>query len=413
MIFEMKGEEIFYLLIIFIVGEFILERVLERLNTSSMKSTLPKELNGIYDEKEYSRFQSYKRVCGKAGLISSTISFTAVLAMFLFGGFAYVDGLVRGFVESETMVTVIFFGLLMLGSGIISLPIEIYSIFSIEEHYGFNKMTRKIFILDKIKGALLGAVLGGGLLSLIVWIFQNYSDSFWYLTWGVITLFSILMTLFYSNLIVPLFNKQEPLEEGELRDAIESFGKRVGFDITNIFVIDGSKRSSKANAYFTGFGSKKRIVLYDTLIDELEVEEVVAVLAHEIGHYKKRHTISGMITSIITTGATLFLLSLIINSDSIYSALGVAERGFHIGLLVFSILLSPVNLILGVLMNIWSRFNEYQADRFAVENYGSAPLISGLKKISVKALSNLTPHPAYEFVYYSHPSLLKRVKAML
>jgi STE24 endopeptidase len=219
--------------------------------------------------------------------------------------------------------------------------------------------------------------------------------------------------MFYSNIIVPLFNKQTPLEEGSLRNKIQDFADKVGFKLNNIYVIDGSKRSTKANAYFTGLGKKKRIVLFDTLINDLEEEEIVAVLAHEVGHYKKKHTVWGFISSVINTGMILFLFSLIVKNPEIYEALGVQTPGIHIALIVFGILLSPLNLVVGILLNIWSRHNEYEADNFAKVNYEGVKLISALKKISVNALSNLTPHPLYEFVHYSHPSLLRRINKIL
>jgi len=232
---------------------------------------------------------------------------------------------------------------------------------------------------------------------------------FWIYAWLVVAVFSIFMSMFYSNLIVPLFNKQTPLKEGELRSSIEDFAQKVGFKLDNIFVIDGSKRSAKANAYFTGLGPKKRIVLYDTLINDMETDELVAVLAHEIGHYKKNHIIQGLIISLIQTGIVLFIFSLLIDSPLLSKALGVEEPNFHIGLIAFGILYSPVSFVLGIFMNMLSRKNEYQADAFAAKNYRPEALASALKKLSVKNLSNLTPHPKYVFFNYSHPPLLERL----
>jgi STE24 endopeptidase len=307
-------------------------------------------------------------------------------------------------------VALFFFGIIMLASEIVSLPLSYYSTFVIEEKYGFNKSTKKIFWLDKIKGLLLTAILGGVILSLIIWFYQLTGENFWIYAWILVAAFAVFTNMFYSKLIVPLFNKQKPLEDGNLKTAIESYAKKVGFTLNNIFVIDGSKRSSKANAYFSGFGSQKRITLYDTLINDLEEDEIVAVLAHEVGHYKRKHIIFNLFSSIALTGLMLFLLSLFINSPLLSEALGVTIPSFHIGLIAFGILYSPISEITGLFMNYVSRKFEYQADNYAKETFSGKPLITSLKKLSKNSLSNLTPHPSYVFVHYSHPTLLERIK---
>jgi STE24 endopeptidase len=243
----------------------------------------------------------------------------------------------------------------MFASDIINIPFSVYDTFVIEEKYGFNKTTPKTFVFDQVKGWLLGAIIGGGLLALIIFIYQKTQNMFWIYAWAVVAAFSIFMAMFYSNLIVPLFNKQTPLEEGELRTAIQQFAEKVGFKLDNIFVINGSKRSTKANAYFTGLGAKKRIVLYDTLIEEMETDEIVAVLAHEIGHYKKKHVIQGLIISLVQAGIVLFIFSLLIDNPHLSKALGVEEPNFHIGLVAFGILYAPVSFVLGIFMNQLSR----------------------------------------------------------
>jgi STE24 endopeptidase len=263
-----------------------------------------------------------------------------------------------------------------------------------------------------LKGYLLGAIIGGGLLALIIYIYQLTTSSFWIYAWLVVSGFSIFMVLFYSNLIVPLFNKQTPLPDGELKSAIENFSDKVGFKLDNIYVIDGSKRSTKANAYFTGFGSKKRVVLYDTLINDLTTNELVAVLAHEIGHYKKHHVLWSLLLGILQTGIVLFIFSLFVGSSELSAALGVNTPSFHIGLIGFGILYSPISMVTGLAMNIFSRKNEYQADAFAAKYFDASELRSALKKLSVKNLSNLRPHPAYVFFHYSHPTLLQRLNAL-
>ena len=281
----------------------------------------------------------------------------------------------------------------MLGSDLLMLPFSIYDTFVIEEKFGFNKTTPKIFILDKLKSWFVGGVIGGGLLAVIIWFYNLTGKNFWIWAWVLVSVFTIFMTMFYSNIIVPLFNKQTPLEEGELRSAIEEFSGKAGFKLDNIYVIDGSKRSTKSNAYFTGLGSKKRIVLYDTLINDLSKEQIVAVLAHEIGHYKKKHTLTGTILGIIQTGFTLFIFSLFLNNPHLSAALGVTRPNFHISVIAFGILYSPVSLMIGLLFNQISRKNEFQADRFAAEHYTAEYLISALKNLTSKNLSNLTPHP--------------------
>lgn len=403
-------EIIFWIIIAILVLDFLFENYLKYLNTSRKGSKLPGELKGIYDEEKYARQQNYQRENHRFGMVTGTFSFLVTLAMFAFYGFAFVDGIVWNIASHAILAALLFFGIIMFASDIISMPFSVYDTFVIEEKYGFNKTTPKTFILDQIKGWLIGALIGGGLLALIIFIYQKTQSMFWIYAWMVVAVFSIFMAMFYSNLIVPLFNKQTPLEDGELRNAIQQFAGKVGFKLDNIFVINGSKRSTKANAYFTGLGAKKRIVLYDTLIDEMETDEIVAVLAHEIGHYKKKHVIQGLFISLLQTGIVLFIFSLLIDNQHLSKALGVEKPNFHIGLVAFGILYSPVSFVLGIFMNKLSRKNEYQADAFAAQNFKPEPLASALKKLSQKNLSNLTPHPFYVFFNYSHPPLLERLK---
>lgn len=401
---------VFIIIILIIVFDYLLDQFLEYLNSTKRGSKLPVELNDIFSENDFVKQQNYEKTTGKFGYITSTFSLIIMLLMFFFNGFASVNSIAINITQNNILVSLIFFGILMFASDILNTPFSIYGTFVIEEKFGFNKTTVKTFILDKIKGWLLAVIIGGILLSVIVWFYYFAGNLFWLYAWAAISSFTILMTMFYSTLIVPLFNKQTKLEDGELKTAIEKFSNSVGFKLDNIYKIDGSKRSTKANAYFSGLGKKKRIVLYDTLINDLSTNEIVAVLAHEIGHYKKKHTLTTIIISVLQMGITLFILSLFVGSPALSKALGVNQPSFHIGLIAFGILYSPISTIIGLGMNIISRKNEYEADNFAKTYFNEDDLISALKKLSGKSLSNLTPHPAYVFFHYSHPSLLQRIK---
>lgn len=408
----MTPETLFYIIIAILVFDFTFGLWIDYLNYRHRKTRIPEELQGIYDQEQYLKQQEYKKVNTRFGFLSGTFSFIVLMVFLLAGGFLWVDTMIRSITENPILMALLFFGILMFASDILGTPFSVYQTFVIEERFGFNKTTPGTFILDKLKGWLLGIVIGGGLLALIIYIYLKVPEMFWVYAWIVITAFTVFMTLFYSNLIVPLFNKQAPLEEGELREKITGFINKAGFKLKNIFVINGSKRSTKANAYFTGFGPKKRIVLYDTLINDLGKDEIVAVLAHETGHYKKKHVLTNLVVSILQTGFTLYLLSLFIKSPLLSAALGVEQHSFHIGLVAFGILYSPISFILGIFMNLYSRKAEYQADRFAAKYGYGKELIEGLKKLTRKNLSNLTPHPLYVFFHFSHPTLLQRMRAL-
>lgn len=406
----MNPQTLFYIIVLIIIVDFIIDKVLDALNAKHFDDPIPKELKDVYDKEEYEKSQRYKKERYKFGMITSTFSVVLMLAFLFFDGFAYVDSIARSITENSILIVLIFFGIIMFASDLLTLPFSWYSTFVIEEKYGFNKTTKATFILDKLKSWVLMALVGGGILALITWFYQITQKDFWWYTWILLTIFTLFVTMFYAKLIVPLFNKQTPLPEGSLRSKIENYSEKVGFKLDNIFVIDGSKRSTKANAYFSGFGSEKRITLYDTLINDLEDEEIVSVLAHEVGHYKKKHVIVNIAASIITTGFTLWLLSLFVGNPLLSQALGVSQPSFHIGLIAFGILYGPISEVTGLLMNYLSRKFEYQADDFAKNTYNSEALISGLKKLSKTSLSNLTPHKTYVFVHYSHPTLLQRYK---
>jgi STE24 endopeptidase len=406
----MKPTTLFYILIAIIIVSFIIDKILDTLNTKHFDDKIPEELADVYDEQAYKKSQEYKKTTTKFSNLTSAFSIFLTVSFFFADGFKYVDDFARSFTDLPIAVALIFFGVIMLGSDLLTTPFSYYKTFVIEEKFGFNKSTKKLFWLDKLKGGGMSALLGGGILSLIIWFYQFAGENFWLYAWALVAVFSLFINMFYSKLIVPLFNKQKVLEDGELKTAIEKYAKKVGFTVNNIFVIDGSKRSTKANAYFSGFGSQKRITLFDTLINDLETEEIVAVLAHEVGHYKRKHILFNLASSILLTGFTLFILSLFINSSILSEALGVSIPSFHIGLITFGILYSPISEITGIMMNYVSRVFEYQADNYAKETCAAKPLITSLKKLSKNSLSNLTPHPAYVFMYYSHPTLLERIK---
>ncbi len=403
---------IFYLIIIIPVVGFVVQRYLDHLNNLMWSPTLPDKLKGICDEDEYRKTQLYQRENWKLSFWSSAFNLSIIILMIIAGGFAMLDNLARSVSLNMVIISLVFFGMIGLGSDLVNVPFSIYDTFVIEKKFGFNKMTVRTFITDHIKSWFLALLVGVPVLGLITWFYYKTGKSFWIYAWVLITLFSIFINFFYSELIVPLFNKQTPLQEGSLRTAIETFAHKTGFRLKNIYIIDGSKRSTKANAYFSGFGPKKRIVLYDTLQNELTEEEIVAVLAHEIGHYRKKHVLMSLLISVIVTGLMLFLFSLVVNSPRLSQAIGSPEPSFHLGLVVFGILYSPVSLLIGLLTNYISRQNEFAADRFAKEHFNPAALAMALKKLSVKNLSNMMPHPAYVFFHYSHPPLLGRLEKL-
>lgn len=407
---RLSPETLFNIILAIVIIDFLVDKFVDALNAKHFNDPIPAELEDVYDEEEYKRSQAYKKERYRFGVITSTFSLLLLLGFLLFNGFAWVNSIAEGFSDNSIIQALVFFGIIMFASDILTLPFSWYSTFVIEEKFGFNKTTKKTFLLDKLKSWGLMIVVGGGILALIVWFYQWAGSSFWWYAWILVTIFTVFVNMFYAKLIVPLFNKQSPLPEGSLRSKIEGYAKEVGFKLDNIFVIDGSKRSTKANAYFSGFGKEKRITLYDTLINELEEEEIVSVLAHEVGHYKKKHVIANLAAAIVTTGFTLWLLSLFVDNPLLSQALGVSEPSFHIGLIAFGILYSPISEITGLLMNYLSRKFEYQADNYAKNTYSGKALISSLKKLSKTSLSNLTPHRTYVFLHYSHPPLLHRYK---
>lgn len=405
-------QTILIVLLVIITFDFVFERVITHLNNKSSKKPIPSELNGIYDSEKYVKSQAYQRATSQFGTLTATLSFVLMFAAIYFGWFGLLDKWLRGFSPFEPLTTLLFFGAVFIISDVFGTPFSWYQTFVIEEKFGFNKMTPKTFWLDKLKGYVLTLLIGGILLAALIYLVMAMGSGFWVYFWIIITVFILFLNVFYTSLLLPLFNKLTPLEEGSLKESIQAYSEQVKFPLKNIFVMNGSKRSSKGNAFFSGLGKKKKVVLFDTLIAQHTTEELTAVFAHEVGHFKKKHIILGTVISILTIGLMLFLLSKMIFNSEVSWAMGGDITTLHLNMLAFAILYTPVSRILGLFSNALSRKNEFEADEYAVTTYAGQPLIDGLKKLSSDHLSNLTPHPAYVFVHYSHPPLLERIRAM-
>lgn len=394
------------------VVSYVADQILDYINLKAQRTDIPKEVEAFYEKEKYLKSLAYHRELTKFSFLTSGLSFLVSLGMLLTGGFGWVDSLVRAHFRSDLFMALAFFAVLMLASDILTLPFQWYRTFVIEEKYGFNKTTIKTFIADKLKGYLLAAIIGGGLMSALISLVETIGPAFWIWFSILAALFVLFVNMFYTSLILPMFNKLTTLPEGELKTSIEQFAKKVNFPLDNIFVIDGSKRSKKANAFFSGIGTKKKIVLYDTLIENHTTEELVAVLAHEVGHFKKKHIIWGYVLSILQIVFTLFVLSKMIFTENVSLAMGGTEHAIHLNLLAFGILFSPISGITGLFMNMYSRKNEFEADAYARETFDGNALSNALKRLSVDSLSDLYPHPLYVFFHYSHPPLLKRLEAL-
>ncbi len=405
----MDSQSVLFIFIGLTIFNFLFTTVLEYLNDKNWKESIPDDLEGFYDSNKYQKAKNYKIERGKISLLNSSISFVITILMLFFFGFGLISEYAVSFSDSIIVQSCIFFMIFHLLTTFLGMPFSYYSTFFIEEKYGFNKTTLKTFIVDKIKGLFISSLFIIVLTSLAIVLIEYFSTGFWIWLWIGLSSFMVFLNMFYADLIVPIFNKLTPLENGELRSKIESYSKKVGYSLKNIFVIDGSKRSTKANAFFSGLGPRKTIALYDTLIEKHTDEELVSVLAHEVGHFKKKHILVSMFLTILQLGIMCYLFELCLNMEVIASSLGSSKMNFHIGIIAFSFLYSPIGLIIGILMNILSRKNEYEADKFAKDTYNGNFLELALKKLSVDSLSNLYPHPLYVFVHYSHPPLLKRL----
>lgn len=395
---------------VIIIANFIVDKVLDFLNNRNRPTEVPAELKDFYDQEKYTKSLAYKKEHGRVSDIGSWISFIAILAFLITGIFGQINTWLQGFGLEGIPLSLAYFGLLFVASDILGMPFSLYSTFVIEEKYGFNKTTPKTYIIDKLKGYLMGAILGGGIMYLLLWLIDSIGPNFWIYAWLLMVAVMLFMNFFYTTLFVPIFNKLKPLEEGDLRTEIENLSAKLNFPLRKIMVMDASKRSTKSNAFFSGFGKLKSIVLFDTLIDQHSNDELSGVLAHEIGHYKKKHIISNMVTAIVSTGLMLFVLSWFMFNEELSLALGANELYFHLNLIAFGILYEPINTITGLIGNVLSRKHEYEADEYAVKHTNPEAFKNALKTLSTENLSDLMPHPAYVFVHYSHPTVLQRIK---
>lgn len=417
----MTSEFWFLIIIGLVIFNFLFSNILDYINHKNWKDKIPPELEDFYDKEKYKKAKLYSISKSKIGLLSSIISFLFVISLLLFNGYGFLNQLVYSdslnlFLPFEINTSFarsgVFFLILFILNSLISIPFSYYNTFIIEEKYGFNKTSKSTFFLDIIKSTILSILIGGFLLFAALYLYDNINEGFWLWLWIGLSLLMVFINMFYADLIVPIFNKLTPLNNVELRKKIENYSKDVGYLLKNIYVIDGSKRSTKANAFFSGLGPRKTIALYDTLIEKHTENELVAVLAHEVGHFKKKHVLSGLLMSVMQIGIMAFFFELCLKLPEISIALGGLDTNFHLGLIGFSIIFSPISMISSILMNYVSRKNEFEADAYAKETFNGEDLSLALKKLSVDSLSNIYPHPLYVFFHYSHPPLIQRLRAL-
>ena len=394
--------------------EFSLARITGYLNITSLSPELPEEFKNSYDESKYQNSQNYTRTNEKFDVVTGTFDFLFILCVIVFGLFNVLDVFVRSFgFQSDMINGLIFFGLFMIIQDILSIPFSLYRHFVVEERFGFNKMTMKTFVTDKIKGLFLMVLIGTPLLGIILYFFESFGDLAWLYAWAIVSGFILILQPLFTTFIAPLFNTFTPLEEGELKDSINSYSEEVQFPISRIDIMDGSRRSSHSNAYFSGIGKRKRIALYDTLMEKQSVQEILAIVAHEVGHYKKKHIQKGIVLSILSSGFMFFMVSVFMKNPQLFAAFSMERLSIYGSLVFFQILFSPINMILSLFTNALSRKNEFEADRYSADTTGDRlHLISGLKKLTVENLGNLTPHPLNVFLNYSHPPVLQRIRAL-
>jgi STE24 endopeptidase len=406
----MSGYLIFILALL--VFNWLLSLIVETLNVRNVSTEIPEEFQGVYDDEKYAKSQRYLKDNTRFDQMQSHIMLPLTIAFIVLGGFRWINGIAQNTSEYMVLQGLAFGGILIVLSQIVGLPFSIYSTFVIEEKYGFNKTTAKTFVADIIKGLFLTVLLGAPVFALILWIFSSVSQA-WLWAWGALSLIQLFVLFIAPVAILPLFNKFTPIEDGDLRSAIEAFAAEQNFTLSGVFKIDGSKRSTKSNAYFTGFKKTKRIALFDTLIENHSTEELIGVLAHEIGHCKKGHIKQTIVISLLSTLLMFFILSLFISQEGLYAAFGIESTPLYAGLIFFGFLYAPISMLIGLIGTILSRKHEFEADAFAAETTKApAAMITALKKLSADNLSNLTPHSLKVFLEYSHPPVLERIKAL-
>lgn len=408
----MTSESLTYLLLGILIFGFLMPRILEYLQVSMQQQTVPPILADYLTDTKLLEAKSYQKDNFKFKLITSSFTFLLTVFFITQGWFGAIDSWIGGFGFSPLLDSLLFFGLVFIASDILSLPFDYYSTFVIEAKYGFNKTTLATFFSDKMIAYLLSLLVGGGLLLIFLWLIHFMGPNFWWQFWIIASVFMVLVNVGYTAWIIPLFNTLTPLAEGEVRDKLLQYAAKVNFSVKHIFVMDGSRRSAKANAFFSGFGKQKKVVLYDTLLEQHPPEELVAVLAHEIGHYKKKHLKWGLLVSVLEVGILLFLLGQVVFSENMSLALGGTTLSVPLNIIGFTMLFAPLSMVMGIGMNWLSRKHEFEADAYAKETFGGKPLAEALKTLSVKSLSTIHPHPWYVFVNYSHPPLLERLERL-
>lgn len=408
----MTSESLTYLLLGILIFGFFIPKILEYLQVSMPKQPVPSVLAEYLTDAKLAEAKSYQKDNFKFKLITSSFTFFLTFLFITQGWFGQLDSWIGGLGFSPFLNSLLFFGLVFIASDVLSLPFDYYSTFVIEEKYGFNKTTLATFFSDKLIAYLLSLFVGGGLLFVFLWLIHTMGPNFWWQFWIIASVFMLLVNVGYTAWIIPLFNTLTPLAEGEVRDKLLEYAAKVNFSVKHIFVMDGSRRSAKANAFFSGLGKQKKVVLYDTLLEQHPPEELVAVLAHEIGHYKKKHLKWGMLVSVVEVGLLLFLLGQVVFSEAMSLALGGINLSISLNIIGFTMLFAPLTMILGIGMNWLSRKHEFEADAYAKETFGGKPLAEALKTLSVKSLSTIHPHPWYVFVNYSHPPLLERLERL-
>ena len=409
-----------FMTVVIVIALFLLwklELVATLLNLKAFPTRVPPELDGLMDEEKLDRAREYIVANARSRIVQDTVSLVALLVFWFLGGFEWLDGFARSLAISETWAGLVFLSAIFLAKFLLGLPFEIHHTFGTEKRFGFNRTTPGTYVADQVKSLLLMALLGLPLAAAVLWIFRNVPNA-WLWAWLLFTAVQLLLTYLAPSLILPLFNKFTPMEDGDLKRDIEKLGERCGFPLDEVFVMDGSKRSSKANAFFTGLGKRKKIALYDTLVEKCSTPELLGVLAHEIGHFRRGHIKQRLAAGVIQTGVMFYLLGLAVSPDGVFArtlfdAFGVKDVSPHVGLVLFAILMEPVGTILGVILNAWSRKHEFEADAYAREATGEAkPLADALRNMTVDHLSHPAPGKLRVWLDYSHPPLIERLRAL-